>query len=433
MSRPSKNQPVDLSQPVAITSGVIERLTCPEGKDQVFLRDSLVPGLRVRVSAQGAKSFVFERKVGQKTVRKTLGDVRVITIDAARDKARQAHLDLDAGQPIGAAPAGPAAAATVEQAWSVYLADRKDQWGERHAADHKNLAGAGGQKAIRGTRGTGLTRPGVLYPLMHLQLSAVTPAVLETWAVEQAKTRPAQARLGARLFGAFLNWCEEQDAYAGQAPRGAAAVRAKRVREALGKAKAKTDSVRREQLAAWFAAVRSMSNPTVAAYLQVLLLTGARPGEVREMQWVDVDWAWAGLNIRDKVEGDRIIPLTPYVAETLAALPRRGPWVFAASDKKSIPSPNHAHDRACAVAGIPPVTLHGLRRSFKSLTEWLEMPAGVVAQIMGHKPSATAEKHYTVRPLDLLRMHHEKIESWVLEQGGVPFVKKEPGQRLKVV
>lgn len=57
-----------------------------------------------------------------------------------------------------------------------------------------------------------------------------------------------------------------------------------------------------------------------------------------------------------------------------------------------------------------------LRRSFKSLTEWLEIPAGVVAQLMGHKPSATAEKHYTVRPLDLLRVHHEKIETWILEQ-----------------
>jgi hypothetical protein len=74
------------------------------------------------------------------------------------------------------------------------------------------------------------------------------------------------------------------------------------------------------------------------------------------------------------------------------------------------------------VAGIEGLTLHGLRRSFKSLTEWLEIPAGVVAQIMGHKPSATAEKHYTVRPLDLLRLHHEKIEAWILEQAGVSFV-----------
>ena len=63
------------------------------------------------------------------------------------------------------------------------------------------------------------------------------------------------------------------------------------------------------------------------------------------------------------------------------------------------------------------------------MTEWLEIPAGVVAQIMGHKPSATAEKHYTVRPLDLLRLHHEKIEAWILEQAGVPFVADvDPGK-----
>lgn len=67
------------------------------------------------------------------------------------------------------------------------------------------------------------------------------------------------------------------------------------------------------------------------------------------------------------------------------------------------------------------LTLHGLRRSFKSLTEWLDIPAGVVAQIMGRKPSATAEKHYTVRPLDLLRVRHERIEAWVLGQAGIVF------------
>ena len=65
--------------------------------------------------------------------------------------------------------------------------------------------------------------------------------------------------------------------------------------------------------------------------------------------------------------------------------------------------------------------MHGLRRSFKSLTEWREIPAGGVAQIMGNKPSETAEKHYTVRPLDLLRVHHDKIEAWILEQAGVEF------------
>lgn len=80
-----------------------------------------------------------------------------------------------------------------------------------------------------------------------------------------------------------------------------------------------------------------------------------------------------------------------------------------------------------------PLTLHGLRRSFKSLTEWLEVPVGVVAQIQGHKPSATAEKHYTVRPLELLRAHHERIEAWILEQAGIVFDAKATPGKLQAV
>ena len=58
-----------------------------------------------------------------------------------------------------------------------------------------------------------------------------------------------------------------------------------------------------------------------------------------------------------------------------------------------------------------------------------EVPVGLVAQIQGHKPSATAEKHYTVRPLELLRLHHEKIKAWILEQAGVTFdAKAAPGK-----
>ena len=38
---------------------------------------------------------------------------------------------------------------------------------------------------------------------------------------------------------------------------------------------------------------------------------------------------------------------------------------------------------------------------------------------MGHAPSATAEKHYRVRPLDLLRKWHTTIEAWILTEAGI--------------
>ena len=387
---------------------------------------------------------MFERKVGNKTIRRTIGDVRNVTIESARDTARTAYINVGNGidpwadkkeQITQRQQAADKATTAVGEAWAVYCADRKSKWGDRHRADHDKMAGAGGKKAVRGTNGTGVTKPGVLHALMAVALTDLTPQRVETWAATEASTRATQARLGARMLNVFVTWCEDHPDYKDLVPRGVATVKTRRTREALGKAKVKSDSLMREQLATWFAAVRKLNNPAAAACLQVLLLTGARPNEVRDLKWADIDWAWQGLSIRDKVEGDRIIPLTPYVASLVSALPRRNEWVFSSVDAKSgqITQPNHQHEKVCKVAGIKPVTLHGLRRSFKSLTEWLDMPAGVVAQIMGHKPSATAEKHYTVRPLDLLRLHHEKIEAWVLEQGGVPFVRQDTGRRLKAV
>ena len=91
--------------------------------------------------------------------------------------------------------------------------------------------------------------------------------------------------------------------------------------------------------------------------------------------------------------------------------------------------PRIAHDKACAVAGLD-VTLHGLRRSFASLCEWIEMPAGIAAQIQGHAPQGVREQHYIRRPLDLLRMWHVKIEAWILEQAGIEFVPVAAGLRV---
>jgi len=68
---------------------------------------------------------------------------------------------------------------------------------------------------------------------------------------------------------------------------------------------------------------------------------------------------------------------------------------------------------------------HWRRRSvarcaaFGTLSEWGEVPIGVVAQIQGHKPSAIAEKHYRRRPLDLLRKWHDQVEAWMLERAGI--------------
>lgn len=453
---------------IAFTAGRVSGFKCPPDKKQAFMWDATAPGLGLRATPAGKPSYVFQSVYQGKDVRVTIGSPDVWRLEdyttlepdgsksvtkGARTKARELQRLIDEGKDprelkreavaatkaqakalIAAAVEAASRAVTVGEVWAAYVTDRTQHWGELHRKDHERLTRAGGVTAKRGTRGRGVTIAGPLHPLLALPLRDLTAPVIEAWATREAQTRPTAARLAWRLLKAFLGWCAEQPEYAPVLPSVNPA-KTKKAREVLGKAKAKDDSLLKEQLPAWFAAVRSIGNPTVAAYLQTLLLTGARPGEVLAMRWDDLNTQWKGLTIRDKVEGERVIPLTPYVHSLLAALPRRNGYVFASSRNENAPltEPNHAHDKACKVAAIDGLTLHGLRRSFGTLSEWLEIPAGVVAQIQGHKPSATAEKHYRVRPLDLLRVHHERIETWVLEQAGIPFdAKAEPGA-LRVV
>lgn len=97
MARPSKTTPVDLTKAQNLTVGTIERLTCPEGKDQAFLRDSGLSGLMVRVTKAGSKSFVFERRINGKSARLTIGSAAAWTIDTARAEARRLAVLLDKG------------------------------------------------------------------------------------------------------------------------------------------------------------------------------------------------------------------------------------------------------------------------------------------------------------------------------------------------
>lgn len=434
---------------VNFTGKRVDAHHCPQGKAQAFLWDAASPGLGLRATASGAKAYIFQGEIHGRTVRLTIGNPRSWSIEQAQEEARRLQRLIDDGKDprvvraeAHAALAAKAAtealqAVTVGEAWADYLEDRRPHWGERHYRDHIAKAQAGGTAAIRGTRGRGVTIAGPLHPLMSLKLRDLNPPTIEAWATREANARPTSARLAWRLLKGFLSWCAEQPAYAPVVTSNPA--KTKKTRETLGPAGVKRDALQRAQLADWFAAVQELSNPVIAAYLQTLLLTGARPGEVLAMQWEDVNTRWKGLTIRDKIEGERTIPLTPYVARLLASLPRRSAWVFSSAvaipgkAPRPISKPHQMHERACAVAGIDGLTLQGLRRSFKSLTEWLECPAGVVAQIMGHKPSATAEKHYTVRPLDLLRVHHEHIEAWMLEQAGIPFDPAQARRALKAV
>lgn len=430
-----------------LTPGRIRKFTCPEGVKQAFLFDDDAPRLAVRATA-GAKSFIFEAKLNRQTIRVTIGNTKNWNLDDARAEARRLQTLIDQGidprqekaDRLAATEAkrqeSQRAAAPALDAWDSYLKARADRWSPRTLLDHQRMSAEGGEVKARGRkRGEGGEKqPGILRPLLVLPLDQITPARVRSWLKDESASRATQARIAFGNLRTFLNWCSDRPDYAGLTHPDACAARV--ARDELPKKGAKDDCLQREQLPLWFEHVRKLPNPVHVAYLQGLLLTGARREELAGLKWEDVDFQWGSMTIRDKVEGERTIPLTPYLASLLAPLARRNEWVFSSPAAASgrLQEPRDPHNRALTAAGLPHVTLHGLRRSFGTLAEWVECPAGISAQIMGHKPSAIAEKHYRRRPLDLLRQWHTKIEGWILEQACIEQPRQgEAAPGLRVV
>ena len=455
---------------IHLTLDRMRKLPLPEGKQAVYIFDDDPKHLAVRVTPAGAKSFVYAGKLKGTPLRVTIGSVETWNLDDARAEARRLQTLVDAGRDPrqvkaeitaadeAARTAVVAAKETAErdaqrlkltlgEAWAVYCDSRASKWGDRSCRDHEKLMLP---DRIKGEK---TLSAGVLASLASKPLAEVGSHTVNAWLDVETAKRPTQAALGFRLLRAFVNWCGEHAEYREIVQSDACG--AKAVRENVPVVKAKDDCLQREQLRMWFDGVRTkIQNRRTAAYLQGMLVTGARPNELVGLKWDDIDFQWGSLTIRDKVEGERVIPLTPYLESLLRELKainqtrptayrilsgrkvandidgwKPSPYVFESSRSESglIENAGLLHRQMLRDLGIPNVTLHGLRRSFGSLSEWCEVPVGIVAQIQGHKPSATAEKHYRVRPLDLLRMWHTRVEAWMLEQAGIEFKAEQGG------
>lgn len=414
---------------INLTAGRVAEYKCDPGKAQSFLWDSKSHCLAVRATKNGAKAYVCQAKLHGKDIRVTLGSTDVWTIQDAREAANRFKVTIDQGVDprVLAVEARSAAAADAAEkaakkvmarvAWDAYLQAPHPKWGATHRRDHEIAAQEGGQAPKRGKQ---KTKAGPLAGLLALPLHEITAIAVADWLQEESATRPTAATNALRKFRTFINWCAEHPIY--KRAVHIDCTTSKLVTELSQPKKTKEgDVLQREQLPAWFKHVRSIENRVLSAYLQGLLLTGARRTEWQMLKWKDVDFAGKKISISDKVEGHRTIPMTPYLASLIDALPRQTAFVFGSTESKQkhVIGVTKPHVKALSDAGLPHVSLHGLRRSFATLSEWLELPVGVVAQIQGHKPSAIAEKHYKRRPIDLLRMHHEKLESWILRQAKV--------------
>jgi len=137
-----------------------------------------------------------------------------------------------------------------------------------------------------------------------------------------------------------------------------------------------------------------MVSPTMAAAIKLLLLTGARKGEITGLRWEWVDLERGRLNLPDSKTGAKVIPLPAVAARIIAELSHRSDWVLPSSRGNGpIVGLQKAWDMVRIWCGFEDARMHDLRHSFATYAVSDGASLFLVGKALGHKQSTTTERY----------------------------------------
>ena len=134
--------------------------------------------------------------------------------------------------------------------------------------------------------------------------------------------------------------------------------------------------------------------PSAVAAFRLLLLTGCRMSEIRDLRWDYVKNDC--IELPDAKTGGRVVPLGPEARAVLSAIPRDedNPWVIAGR----LPG-SHLTDlqrpwrRIRKQAGLEGVRIHDLRHSFASRALALGESLIMIGKLLGHTQVQTTARY----------------------------------------
>ena len=134
--------------------------------------------------------------------------------------------------------------------------------------------------------------------------------------------------------------------------------------------------------------------PSAVAAFRLLLLTGCRMSEIRDLRWDYVKGDC--IELPDAKTGGRVVPLGPEARAVLSAIPREedNPWVIAGH----LPG-SHLTDlqrpwrRIRKQADLEEVRIHDLRHSFASRALALGESLTMIGKLLGHTQVQTTARY----------------------------------------
>lgn len=328
------------------------------------LWDADVHGLQVRAGVTKSTYYLFYRTRDGRQRHPKLADTAVLTLTQARIRAKEMLLAVATGGDPSGATQSARLAPTVQDLADRYMRDHGNAL--KSAAEiarnlqHDLLPPWGTRKvaSITGDDVATLRRQMANRPIHFNRIRALVSKMFnlaETWRMRPRGSNPV---IGIERYPEHKR------------RRYMTAVEAKAIAAALDAHEAR--------------------DPAGVAFVRLLILTGARRGEIAaaRWQWLEVNADGSGvIRLPDSKTGARDIYLAPAAVGIVQRLPR------TSGTLTGILRPTKLWNTIRTDCGCPDLRLHDLRHSFASVALSLGLTLGQIGELLGHKSAQTTMRY----------------------------------------
>jgi integrase len=357
-----------------LTDRTVKTLPCPASGNRIYF-DDLVRGFGCRVTAAGARAFVldYRRKADGLQRRYTIGSAPEWTVLAAREEAKRLKREIDGGaDPIGE-HRETRAASTMADLCDRFLQDYVPRKRPSTQRDYRQQISVDIRPALG-----------------RMKVAAVSLADVDGWHRRISKRAPTHANRAlavlSRMFAMAIRWGLRADNPCRGIERNQ---EHKRQRYLTGL-----------ELSRVTAALAELRDQGAANAIRLLLLTGARRGELLAARWPDIDvdaGVWIKPGATTKQRTMHRVPLSEAACRLLAEMRKQ-----ADGSEYLFPAPHKAGPRTDIddawnalrkAAGIPDVRLHDCRHSFASILASQGLSLPVIGALLGHTTPTTTARY----------------------------------------
>ncbi|MGB3489829.1 MAG: tyrosine-type recombinase/integrase [Xanthobacteraceae bacterium] len=339
-----------------LTPKLIDNLPAPSAR-RYEVRDELVVGLLIRVSASGGKVWYAVCRIRGKARRIKIGTYPILSLADAREKARELLRDVQLGKLDEERREVLTFGEVTPQFIELYAKPRNRSWKstERVLTKFSRL----NHKPIDEIR-----RHHIVSILDEMTTIGITVGANRALAAVK------------KLFA----WCVD---------RGTIEINPVAGLKAPAKEVSRDRVLADEELAAYWKSCNAEGFP-FAQFGQILLLTGQRRGEVAGMCWSEIDFerrVWTIPAKRAKNATQHTVPLAPLVVELLKSIPHflNSDLVFTTTGKTPISGFGRLKRRFTMGVSGDAWRLHDLRRTMATNMALAGIQPHIIEAVLNHK------------------------------------------------